>query len=298
MPFSCRAAHAAIASAAIASAYLAPRRQHRRAPLTRPRASGDSFDVDVGDARVHVYGGRLAFQWDVRYRKETAPVVDATALAVREAPGKGRGVFAAAPLAAGAFLGSYAGEVLDGDAFAARYGAGAVPDYVIRVDGDCFVDGRAAAEADDYSPSLLNHGENGNVVRYCATRRPPRVDFFVARDVSEGEELVFDYGERYWRGRDAPVVAAAAAPSTLDAALDKPFLDPDDERDEGPLKEWFKEKYRADPDAFKAAYVAVVVSGALAVGQAVVRWYKYDVFLPAQGDAQADSLVRALDAIS
>ena len=154
-----------------------------------------------------VYGGRLAFQWDVRYRKETAPVVDATALAVREAPGKGRGVFAAAPLAAGAFLGSYAGEVLDGDAFAARYGAGAVPDYVIRVDGDCFVDGRAAAEADDYSPSLLNHGENGNVVRYCATRRPPRVDFFLARDVGEGEELVFDYGEPR-----APASEQAGAP--------------------------------------------------------------------------------------
>ena len=55
---------------------------------------------------------------------------------------------------------------------------------------------------------------------------------------------------------------------------------------------------RGAPRVVRALARLAVGAARRPVGQAVVRWYKYDVFLPAQGDAQAESLGRALDAIS
>ena len=241
----------------------------------------DSTELDVGGVRLSIYDGRAALQWDVRYRRETAPAAGASAVDVRESPGKGRGAFAATKIDAGAFLGTYAGDALTGDDYEERYGgAAAVPEYVVRVDGDLYLDGRAAADAETFTPALLNHGggDAANVVRYCASRRPPVIDFFAARDVDSGEELLFDYGDQYWAGRDDAPDDAGPEAEAFD--LDAPFLDPDDERDQGVVLEKVKGWYRADPQAFEAAYVGAVIAVGVFFAQFVVRWYKYNVWLP------------------
>ena len=180
----------------LATALVAPR-PHVRQP-TRRRADERSLDVDLGNVRLHVYGGRFGAQWDVKFKREAARRVADDALTVKDSPGKGRGVFAAQGIAEGTFLGSYDGEFLDGAQFARRYGDRDVPEYVVRIDGDAYIDGRVAAQGDAYTPALFNDGgARSNVVRYCATRRPPRVDFFAGRDIRSGEELLFDYGTQY-----------------------------------------------------------------------------------------------------
>ena len=254
----------------LATALVAPR-PHVRQP-TRRRADEQSLDVDLGNLRLHVYGGRFGAQWDVKFKREAARRVSDDALTVKDSPGKGRGVFAAQGIAEGTFLGSYDGEVLDGAQFARRYGDRDVPEYVVRIDGDAYIDGRAAAQGDAYTPALFNDGgARSNVVRYCATRRPPRVDFFAGRDIRPGEELLFDYGSQYWAGRE----------SDIDAALDAQIFDPEE-----------IESFREDPENFKAVYAASVVAFGVIIGQAVVRWYKYNVWLP-----QPDSLEKTLDLI-
>lgn len=250
----------------IATALVAPRRRARQP--TRRRAEEQSLDIDVANVRLHVYGGRFGAQWDVKFRRETADRVADDALTVKASPGKGRGVFATAQIAEGTFLGSYDGEVLDGEQFERRYGDRDVPEYVVRIDSDCYVDGKAAARGGDaYTPALFNDGK-ANVVRYCATRRPPRVDFFADRDVRAGEELLFDYGSQYWAGRDRDV-------------LDEQIFDP--ER---------IESFRKDPQNFKAAYASFVIAFGVFIGQAVVRWCKYNVWMP-----PPESMDRALDLI-
>ncbi|KAK7230572.1 pseudouridine 5'-phosphatase [Aureococcus anophagefferens] len=170
----------AAALAWITSALITPAqrlaRPRRRQPTT---IRMDSTELDVGGVRLSIYDGRVALQWDRR-----------------RSPG--------------AFLGTYAGDALTGDDYEARYGGAAVPEYVVRVDGDLYLGGRAAADA---KPSRRLLG---------GPRR--RAD-----DDAGPEAEAFD--------------------------LDAPFLDPDDERDQGVVLEKVKGWYRADPQAFEAAYV-------------------------------------------
>jgi len=69
--------------------------------------------------------------------------------------------------------------------------------------------------------------------------------------------------------------------------LDTPFFDPDRAEDEGPLKEYLKRTFRADPQQFEAAYVALVLSALVFVSQLIVRWFKYHVWLPPGAAAAA-----------
>ena len=79
----------------------------------------------------------------------------------------------------------------------------------MRIDSDCFVDASAiAAETGaepEFHPAFINHatGSACNVVRRCASRRPPVVELFTNEAISEGTELLMDYGRDFWRGREA-----------------------------------------------------------------------------------------------
>ena len=59
-----------------------------------------------------------------------------------------------------------------------------------------------AANTLRFHPGHMNHSRRrANVVRFWR-RGEGCVSMFVARDVGVGEELLFDYGRRYWRGRE------------------------------------------------------------------------------------------------
>ena len=249
-----------------------------------------SFSVDslrglngfLRGVRVHVYEGKVAVQFDVKYDAETSPLVDLSAIAIRETQGKGRGAFAAARIEKGTFLGSYEGEELDAVAFRERFKA-AAPRYVVRVDADRYLDGEARArEAQNFTPALLNHGDRPNVVRYCVQRRPARVDFFVDEDLEAGTELLVDYGQQYWQGREE---------ETKQDLLDRPFFDPEATEDQGAFTEYLKASYENNPEQFRSAYVAIVLSALVFFSQLLVRSYYHNIFLP-QPPPPLDNLLR------
>ena len=110
---------------------------------------------------------------------------------------KGFGAFCKKPLPKHTFLGFYEGlqrKSLIGLANT---------EYIMSLDGgETYLDGyERAQDRSTFSTVHLNHAdkpqanclrilENGN----CA--------FFTARDIEKGEELTFDYGANYWRGRE------------------------------------------------------------------------------------------------
>ena len=154
--------------------------------------------------------GKVSLQWGDHLTAATAPPPQGLAAAVAIAPSPlgGLGAFASAPLPKGTSLGLYDGELLDKAGFEARFPSGH-GEYVLRLGDDAFLDGaavRAACGEGTFSPCLLNHSPTPNVVRRL-DRAALECEFFLATDVGEGEELCFNYGAGYWRGREAEVVA-------------------------------------------------------------------------------------------
>lgn len=76
-------------------------------------------------------------------------------------------------------------------------------DYVMAIDRDTVIDAAAwVAATDSFHPVHMNHSRNRpNVVRYYE-RAAGRVAFFTTRDIQPGEELLFNYGAAYWKGRE------------------------------------------------------------------------------------------------
>lgn len=62
---------------------------------------------------------------------------------------------------------------------------------------------RRAQDRCYFEPAHLNHADKGthecNVIRVLVDER---MCFFTARDILEGEELAYDYGEDFWVGRE------------------------------------------------------------------------------------------------
>ena len=145
---------------------------------------------------------------------------------ILESPGKGLGAYSATRIPSGAWVGEYKGEVLEEEQVKSRYwdtidktkddwvwinsrfnrNQGLSGDYLFDVGDDLYIDG----EDTDVSGwcRFINHAEGDacNLESRC-TRQiwngkeilPPRLWFVARRDIAQGEELLFDYGERYWR---------------------------------------------------------------------------------------------------
>jgi SET domain-containing protein len=71
------------------------------------------------------------------------------------------------------------------------------------VDTDWIIDAAAAApDCSAFHPVHMNHSKvRANVARYY-DRAAGRVAFFASCDIVPGDELLYDYGRAYWRGRE------------------------------------------------------------------------------------------------
>ena len=140
------------------------------------------------------------------------------------------------------FLGCYAGDLLSEEQFWQRYPRG-IGDYCMGCGGGFCLDGAPLAEelrgrerereresrlggdqegggegaggaagagvgpssssSPPYSPCLVNHSSKRANLSRITRRRERRVELYASRDVYPGEELLLDYGRKYWQGREA-----------------------------------------------------------------------------------------------
>lgn len=116
------------------------------------------------------------------------------------------GVFAAAPISKGSYCFDYRGEVLKHDR---EFGSGEAI-YSISM---CNAAGTPfLIDASDPSAGIarfMNHDAEPNAMcvrgafsRAAANGPPPAVHVFAKRDIATNEELVWNYGERYWERGD------------------------------------------------------------------------------------------------
>ncbi|KAI7844419.1 hypothetical protein COHA_002013 [Chlorella ohadii] len=130
------------------------------------------------------------------------PPVPAGAVVVRPTGDiRGNGAYAAALIPKGTYLGDYTGELLDRAAFFQRYPDG-VGDFAAAIDDEWTIDAAAAVgNTACFHPVHMNHSRGRANVRRFYARGQQRISFFTTRDVQPGEELLYDYGRAYWRGR-------------------------------------------------------------------------------------------------
>ncbi|WIA08619.1 hypothetical protein OEZ85_008048 [Tetradesmus obliquus] len=115
---------------------------------------------------------------------------------------RGNGAYATQLIPAGSHIADYSGEWLDRGSFFAKYPDG-VGDYSMAIDQDYVIDAADhVACTSTFHPVHMNHSrQRPNVLRYYS-RGQGRVAFFAARDITPGEELLYDYGRAYWAGRE------------------------------------------------------------------------------------------------
>ena len=165
-------------------------------------------------------------------RVATPPLVLGYDLEVRSALGplaedKGLGLFALRPLSKGTYLFDYEGEVLSESQLHDRYDQGSstvlvVTDYVAKLTGPWGVEEPIFVDARDSALSnvarFMNHAPKDspkcNVERrrqrwsfrsHTATKGRA-IRFFLSKDVEAGEELSWDYGDRFWIGREDAIL--------------------------------------------------------------------------------------------
>jgi SET domain-containing protein len=148
---------------------------------------------------------------------------------IGETKDKGLGAFTLAPILNGTNVGAYEGELLTRPQVEARYWStrkckvedrrwiksrkqrnqGISGDYLFDMDSDLYIDGE---DADKSSwCRFMNHASKSktnacNVETRCTRLMmgdegeilQPRLWFVAIRDIEQGEELSYDYGDSYW----------------------------------------------------------------------------------------------------
>ena len=130
--------------------------------------------------------------------EESRPRLPPTHFAVAPSAGKGDGLFAQAPIEAGAFLFAYEGEALDEDALFERYPSGDGR-YIACITDSLYVDGCDPSKSNE--ARWINHASPQNAnLRWKKQRFGPRpaMRFYAQREIAAGEELTFDYKAEYW----------------------------------------------------------------------------------------------------
>uniref|UniRef100_A0A7S3ESW1 SET domain-containing protein n=1 Tax=Haptolina ericina TaxID=156174 RepID=A0A7S3ESW1_9EUKA len=118
---------------------------------------------------------------------------------------KGLGLFAAVPIKRGAYLFDYEGALVTDEAYQGS-------DYALEIQnaaGNWFLIDAADLQASNLA-RYMNHGRryaNCELMRQAYNLRdagkedapPPRVHVLAGRDIKQGEELCFDYGNSFWQ---------------------------------------------------------------------------------------------------
>jgi len=183
LPLAVAAALLPLASLAAAAAFAAKR-----------------VDVEEHAGRLHVQVGAPT---ERALRAASPPTLQ---VEVRDTmDGRGRGAYAAATIPAYTYLGDYEGELMTAREFRSRNNG--VSDYTHFIDEEWVIDGTALAQelqgdTARFSTIFMNHSSaNSNAVRRNKSSGRA-VSFYTCREVAAGEELLYDYGSRYWAGRE------------------------------------------------------------------------------------------------
>ena len=125
------------------------------------------------------------------------PLTEGMDVVVRPAgEGKGAGVFAARFIANGELIGRYEGIMRSNRTYQWAHAAGLTSGaYAFQLSSGSWVDGEDASRSS--WTRYINHayGSDANVAPYGRGR--PFIYFESIRDIEEGEELLFDYGDQY-----------------------------------------------------------------------------------------------------
>ena len=114
---------------------------------------------------------------------------------------KGLGAFAAEACVSGSYVCDYVGESIDFVERATRYQRDP-PAYLFHLGGGAMAGSHRFldAVASTHASRAINHAQHANLEpRVDFENR--RVSFYALRDIAEGDELTFDYGEEYWLQR-------------------------------------------------------------------------------------------------
>jgi len=129
---------------------------------------------------------------------------------IRKSPGAGLGLFAKKDIKRGTFLFDYLGEEITEDEFEQRYGKIGAANYGLELyplfpwQKSTLID--AIDPAKSNAGRYMNHAFPNSPLYNVVKRRQrwpiPALRLFAARDIKAGEELCWNYGQDYWRGRE------------------------------------------------------------------------------------------------
>ncbi|GIQ88490.1 hypothetical protein KIPB_010746 [Kipferlia bialata] len=124
-------------------------------------------------------------------------------LEVKDAEGKGKGLFAASDIECGAFIIEYVGDVISKDLMLERllsYNKEFKHNYIMDFGSGHYIDATKTGNIARFA----NHscGPNAETQKW-EVGAENRVGLFALRDIEEGEEIVFDY-QFEWIGEEAP----------------------------------------------------------------------------------------------